>query len=175
MIPVLNSYGLIITMLLFMLAQSSRAGDSNKYIHYACDQLQGRITISYKNSDYEMNIADRNSHISHYWNLWELVSTDESNEVIIGLHTIEKTCVLKEQTYSILFRPVPGNSNIFGRCGSFITAAVTIVKNGKVIEDRQFEADCQDINTPIITKLVIKAEDKLPQIETTSWYDFYKE
>jgi hypothetical protein len=131
------------------------------------------MTFSYENSDYDMDIADINSHINDSWNFWELVKTDDSNKGIIGLRSIEKTCILSEQTYSILFRPIPGHSNLFGRCGSFITAAVAIKKIGKVIEDPQFETDCQDTHSPLIIRLVIEAEGKSPHIETTSWHDFY--
>ncbi len=173
MIPMSSSYGWIIAAYLFMPAQSIWADDSNKFIHYACETLKGRITIRYQNSDYDKGIANINSHMSHSWNLWELVKIDVRNQVVTDLHSIKKTCMLNEQTYSIFFLPVPGNSNLLGRCGAFITAAVTITKNGTVIEDHQFEMDCQDIHTPIITGLVIEAEGKAPHIETTSWHDFY--
>lgn len=146
-----------------------------KMVGYECDTKSNIITISFQgayNEDGEEMIKQKSSR---QWTPDELVGSMKDADHIGSLKTIKRKCKLKDGTYTIKIGPAPGNTNVQGRCGAWITAWAEVRHGSKVVLPRRyFEAWCDDSQTPVITSIIIKAGKKKPIIKTVSQDEFYK-
>ncbi|MBN1381409.1 MAG: hypothetical protein JXA41_07030 [Deltaproteobacteria bacterium] len=167
----------ISAMILSMILSTTAVYADNFYklVGYECDKEANTITLSYTgahNEDGEKMVANKSSR---QWELWSLVATIKDEDHIGSLKTIQHQCELKDGTYTITIGPSPGNFNIQGRCGAFMSAWAEVRRGSNVVLPRHdFEADCHDTETPVTTAIIIKAGSRKPIIKTVPWDDFYK-
>ena len=89
--------------------------------------------------------------------------------------TVHGRCKLADGVYKITIGPSPGNFNIQGSCGAFVSAWAEVRRGSRVLLPRyMFEADCHDMETPITTEIIIKAGNRKPIFRTVPWGDFYR-
>jgi len=159
----------IVTLLLFSVCVTSHA---DPLVGYICDTNHDQLMLTYDN----INAEDGSQTLKRagtQWDPWTLVEANGDN--ISFLHTVQGECRLSDGIYTIQITPSPGNFNIQGRCGGWMTASATIKKEQEVIVDVfRFESDCHDTETPVTTRIIVKAKNILPKFETISWNDFYK-
>lgn len=165
---------LIIIAILFS-ATAAYADWFYKLVGYSCDTKANTITITYQGAYNEAGEAMIKTKGPQQWDPGELIESMKDVDHIGSLKTIKRKCKLRDGVYTITIGPVPGNTNIQGECGSWTTAWAEVRRGSKVIlPHRNFEAWCDDSQTPVITKIIIKAGNDKPIIKTIPWNDFYK-
>jgi hypothetical protein len=77
------------------------------------------------------------------WDPWKLVTMKDDGNHIASLKTVHRQCHLSDGAYDIAITPSPGNFNIQGRCGAWMTASAVVKKGNRSIHAVQrFENDC---------------------------------
>jgi hypothetical protein len=71
----------------------------------------------------------------------------------------------------VRIRPVPGNWNLNGRCGGRTYGGASILKNGGLIFNANFE-ECE--SNEIISKIIISSDQKDPVVTRLKYEEFYK-
>ena len=146
-----------------------------KLVGYECNYKTGTITISYKGAYNEAGEFMLSNKSSQQWDPEELIATMKDVDHIGSLKTIKRQCKLKDGLYTISIGPAPGNTNIQGQCGAWITAWAEVRRGSKVVLPRYyFEAWCDDTQTPVTTSITIKAGNSKPIIKKIPWDEFYK-
>lgn len=146
-----------------------------KLVGYECDSKSNSIIIIYQGAYNEDGVVMIKNKSSQQWDPDELIESMKDQDHIGSLKTIKRKCKLKDGIYTISIGPVPGNSNIQGQCGAWITAWAEVKRGSKVVLPRYtFEAWCDDTQTPVTTAITIKAGNNRPIIKTIPWDEFYK-
>lgn len=141
---------------------------------YICDATNDQLLLTYDGAYNEYGEAMVAGKRDTQWDPWSLVARDDDGNVV-SLETVHGSCRLSDGVYEVAITPSPGNLNIQGRCGAWMTARATIAKEGKTIfEVPRFENDCHDTETPIITRVILRAKEPIPEVETVQWQEFYQ-
>ncbi len=166
----------ILTVVLLALSVTTAYADSfYKLVGYECDTKKNAVILSYVGAYNEAGEEMMDKKGSQQWDPWSLIETMKDDDHIGSLKTIQAQCKLKDGIYKITIGASPGNFNIQGRCGAFMSAWAEVRKDSKVLLSRHvFEADCHDTDTPVTTEIVIKAGSKKPIIKKVAWSEFYK-
>jgi hypothetical protein len=165
---------LIISIIMFSISVAN-ADSFYKLVGYECRKKANSITISYLGAYNEAGEEMMKNKGPQQWDPGELIESMKDEDHIGSLKTIKRKCKLKDGTYTITIGPVPGNSNIQGQCGAWMTAWAEVKHGSKVILPRyNFEAWCDDTETPVTTAITIKAGKNKPIIKTIPWNEFYK-
>lgn len=145
-------------------------------VGYTCDTRNDRILLTYDGAYNEDGQAMVAKKTKNQWEPWSLVTGTDDGDHIKSLKTVRGSCRLSDGIYQVEITPSPGNFNIQGRCGAWMTASAKVKKQHKIIYSvPRFENDCHDMDTPVITKIIIEAGKPAPaQVTTVKWDDFYK-
>jgi len=165
---------LICTAIMFS-AAAAYADWFYKFVGCESDLASDTITITYQGAFNEAGKEMLRNKKPHQWYLGDLIESMEDKDHIGTLKTIKRRCKLSDGTYSIAIGPVPGNVNVQGKCGAWITAWVEIRRGSTTILPlRGFETACDDTETPVVTSIVSRAGEKKPIIKTVPHDEFYK-
>ncbi len=164
-------------LLALILPNLAHADPFFKLVRYACDRDREAIVISYHGTfaqDSDIPNPLKAVDESDAWDPWDLVQTDRTHWVITGVSQVERRCALSDGEYRVTIVPRPGNRNINGNCGAWITAAVKVERAGQELSNVQFERSCNLPDHPIITRVVVRTGDKPPSIVEQSSEEFYR-
>lgn len=165
----------LLACLLLTFSLSAYADASYILVGYICDKKEDRLTLTYDGaSDNEAGEKMMANKSKTQWNSWQLTIAKDENH-IGSLITVKRKCHLSDGTYDIAIFPKPGNFNVQGRCGAWMSAGATIKKKGEIIYTISgFERDCMDMETPVITRVIVKPGNKNPDISKIEAKEFYK-
>jgi len=162
---------------LFIAPFAAHADSFHMLVGYQCSPVKNQIQVYYKgayNDAGEEMVAHKTKD---EWNPWDLVTIQDDGKrtQIVGIETVNKMCKLRDGVYNVTIRPVPGNYNIQGNCGAFMSAGVRIKRAERTIIDTNFEGSCQvnDLG-PVITKVIVSAGSDSAAITKASQKEFYK-
>ena len=147
-----------------------------KLVGCECDVKADKVIITYIGAADEAGKKLMKDKSPHQWDPWSLVVTAKDRNHIASLKTVHSTCQLTDGIYEITFGPLPGNVNLQGMCGGFMSAWTEVRRGSEMVLPRHaFESgDCFNTGVPITVKITIEAGGKKPVIETIPWDDFYK-
>lgn len=155
---------------------SARADFFYKLVGYECDEKADAVILTYSGGLNEAGKDMMKNKGPRQWDPWKLIVKDKKNRNYIGSHkTVHGQCRLSDGVYEITIGPLPGNANLQGMCGGFMSAWAEVKRNSKMALPRHaFEfGDCH-FAQPVTTKIVIEAGGKEPVIKKVPWDDFYK-
>jgi hypothetical protein len=156
---------IIPALVLCLLATSARADAFFKLVGYQCDPASDRLVLTYDAAANGAGQAMLQAKSSTQWDPWTLTQARDEDH-IGSTTTVRASCKLSAGTYSIELGPIPGNTNIQGRCGAWISAWAQVRLRDKVIFPRtDFESGvgCFFANGQITTRVEIvpgRAEHK---------------
>ena len=163
-----------IVLALLLLVSMARADGFGKRVGYDCDTQNDAVIIYYAGASSEVGKKMMKKSLKQ-WDPWSLVVKDEKNRDFIGSHkTVHEQCTLSDGVYSITIGPLPGNANLQGKCGGFMSAWVEVKRgDNEILPRHEFEfGDCH-VTKPVTTKITIKAGGGAPVIDQVSWDEFY--
>jgi len=162
---------------LLVLPTAAVADEFDKVIRYTCDPKADMVTIDYSGSfavDKNRAKPDQKRSIKDAWDPWSLVILDESRDFVKGIQKIERRCSLSDGRYDVTIAPMPGNSNLNGNCGAWVSATVRVARSGKDVLNAQFEKSCNDFDSPVITRIRVRAGAAPPEKTEISPKEFYR-
>ena len=147
-----------------------------KLVGYECDEKANAIILTYAGALNEAGEKMMKNKGLQQWDPWTLIVKDKKNRHYIGSHkTVHGQCKLADGVYEITIGPLPGNANLQGMCGGFMSAWAEVRRGSEIALPRHaFEfGDCH-VAQPVTTKITIEAGGKEPVIKKVPWDDFYK-
>lgn len=165
-----------IVIAFFILASSTCAYADAFYVlvGYICDKKNDQLLLTYDGAYNEAGEEMVASKRPTQWDPWRLVIAKDDDH-IGSLIPIRRICRLSDGIYQVTILPSPGNFNVQGRCGAWMTASAEVKKARKLVHRvHRFESDCHDMDTPITTRVTIKPIVEKPEVTTVSWEEFYK-
>lgn len=167
------------TLLLVALASpaTAHADPFFKLVRYACDGAMDAIVIEYLGTfaaDSAMPNPLMVSGEGNAWDPWDLVTTDREHGMVTELRSVERRCRLGDGEYQVTITPKPGNRNLNGNCGAWVTAAVRIVRDGQELASLQFEKSCNHPDHPIVARVLLQAGSDAAEIVHVSGDEFYR-
>jgi hypothetical protein len=145
----------------------------HKLVGYDCDEIRDAIILTYRGAYNEAGEAMMANKGPHEWDPWSLVAKMKDDDHIDSLKTAEGECRLSDGVYKITIGPTPGNFNIQGICGGWMTAWAEVRRGSELILPHyDFEDDCLSMKASVTTEVVIKAGNKRPIIKTVSGNEF---
>lgn len=140
-------------------------------IGYRCDKANDTLEVFYgPGGNFRIQPGIPNGK----WNPWTLIASMEDEDTIGSLRTIHRRCHLSHGTYLLEMSPEPGNFNVQGRCGAYITAGVRILRNAReVVAYRSMEGDCHDMDGVVTTNIRI-GPDRLPRYTEHAKQTYYR-
>ncbi len=167
----------LIAMATILLSTTSAHADFfYKLVGYECDKKASAIILTYVGAWNEPGKKMMKNKGPQQWDPWSLIVMDEKNRNSIASHkTIHVQCQLSDGLYEITIGPLPGNANLQGMCGGFMSAWAEVRRGSAIVLPRHtFEfGDCH-VPEPVTTKIIVIAGGKEPVIERVPWDDFYK-
>lgn len=148
----------------------------HKLVGYECDTKANSVILTYAGAYNEAARKMIKNKGSRKWDPWALIVTDKKNKNHIGsLKTVHGQCRLRDGIYTITFGALPGNANLQGKCGGFVSAWAEVRRDSAIVLPRHaFEyGDCH-VTQPVTTKIVIEVGGKEPVITTVPWDRFYE-
>ena len=164
----------LITSLLLTTSISAYADSFYVLVGYVCDVKGDQLVLTYDGAYNEEGETMMAKKRDTQWDPWSLVTAKDKDH-IGSLKTVRGSCRLSDGLYKVAITPSPGNFNVQGRCGAWMTASATITKGNKVISQvPRFESDCHDMDSPITTRVIVRAKKSAPEVKTLKWEEFYK-
>lgn len=164
---------LLLLLMILLMSFSASADAFYVLVGYDCDKKTNQLHITYDGAYNEAGKAMDEGRRKTQWNPWELTVAKDDDH-IGSLKTVRAKCRLSNGTYKIELTPSPGNFNVQGQCGAWMTAGATITKNKKVIYSiDRFDRDCI-ATEPIVTRIFISPKLAQPKVTSVNWDDFYK-
>lgn len=161
-------------LLLFLTSLPTSADWFYVLAGYVCDDKADELRITYDGAYNEAGEALIASRSKTQWDPWQLVVTKDDDH-IGSLKVVRAKCRLSDGTYDIEITPSPGNLNVQGRCGAWMTAGAKVTKRKRVLYSiDRFDNDCHDTQSPIVTRVTIKPKQVKPVVVAVSWDEFYK-
>jgi hypothetical protein len=143
-------------------------------VGYNCDTKSDQLLLTYDGAYDEDGEAMLKNKRKTQWDPWTLVSAKDEDH-IGTLRTVHGKCRLSDGIYDIAVSPSPGNFNVQGRCGAWMTASATVKKGKRTVYSiSRFDQDCLDMDSPITTRVTIRTGHVEPEVSTVKWDDFYK-
>ena len=155
---------------------SAHADFFYKLVGYECDEKANAVILTYVGALNEAGKKMMKDKGPQQWDPWSLIVKDKKNRNYIGSHkTVNSQCKLSDGIYEITIGPLPGNSNLQGKCGGFMSAWAEVRRGSDIILPRHmFEfGDCH-VAEPVTTEIIIEAGGKEPVIQKVPWDEFYK-
>lgn len=146
-----------------------------KLVGYECDQKENVVILNYVGAPNEAGKKMMKNKGPRQWDPWALVDKMKDRNHIGTLKTVHGQCELEDGIYDITIGALPGNSNLQGKCGAFMSAWAEVRRNSEIVLPRhEFEfGDCH-ITQPITVKIIVEAGGKAPVVMRVPWDDFYK-
>ena len=166
----LNLYRTLYALALMPLCPLAQADSFYVATTFECDKTNDRMVARYygEYNDAGKAMLERlGIEAIDPWTLIEVTNDHISKESII-----EKHCELSDGRYDIEIGPAPGNRNIQGRCGAFMSARVVIRKGDHTLYDGAFEQDCHG-DYPVRTQVSWKPGSREAQIIEVPHEKFY--
>lgn len=161
-----------------LLPALASADEFDKLVRYSCDTKADLVRIEYAGAfpyiNKQAGKALQASKGKNAWDPWDLVSLDETGNFVKSIREIKRTCSLSDGRYLVTIAPVPGNANIQGNCGGWVTASAQIRRPGNEIVSIQFEKSCNDFESPVITEVLIRPGAGPPEQVEVSPKQFYQ-
>lgn len=161
-------------LLLLMMTSLSASADSFYVLAgYVCDKKADELRITYDGAYNEAGNAMMANRRETQWNPWDLIVAKNETH-IDSLKTVTANCRLSNGVYTIEITPSPGNYNILGHCGGWMTAGAKVFKGSKEIYSiGRFENDCIG-QKPIVTRVSVGPKRKRPVETSVRSEEFYK-
>jgi len=166
---------LFIIAIIVLSTASAHADFFYKLAGYECDEKADAVILTYVGAHDEAGKKMMKNKGARQWDPWSLVVKDRKNgDSIASCKTVHGQCKLSDGIYDITIGALPGNANLQGRCGGFMSAWAEVKRNTETVLSRhEFEfGDCH-VAQPVTTKITIQAGGK-PDIVKVPWDDFYK-
>jgi len=164
----------IVALLLLLISLSVHADSFFVLVGYVCDRKSDRLILTYDGAYNEEGETMVENRSATQWNPWAL-TTVRDGEYIDSLRTIRRKCRLSDGIYNIVITPVPGNRDVTRHCGAWITASALVTKGNKTVHSvPRFENNCQDTDSPIVSRVTIRSQGEEPEVSTVQWNEFYK-
>lgn len=167
---------ILIIVLLALSVSTAHADFFYKLVGYDCDIKNDAVILSYAGAHNEAGKKMMMKKSPGQWDPWSLVAKNKKKRDFIVSHkTVHGQCRLSDGVYRITIGPLPGNANLQGKCGGFMSAWAEVQRDAEVVLPRHvFEfGDCH-VAEPVTTKITIKAGNREPVIDKVPWDDFYK-
>ena len=166
----------ILTFMAIVLSATAANADwCYKFVGYECDPTSNTITITYRGAFNEAGKEMLKNKRPQQWYLGDLIESMKDEDHIGSLKTIKRQCKLSDGTYTITFGPMPGNVNVQGKCGAWITGWVEVwCGSTAILPHRTFETSCEDTETPVVTSIIIKPGESKPIIKSVPHEEFCK-
>lgn len=167
----------VIAMCMFMVSTTPAHADFfHKLVGYECDTKANSVILTYSGAYNEAGRKMIKGKGRRQWDPWSLIAKDKKNKNHIGsLKTVHGQCRLRDGIYTITIGALPGNANLQGKCGGFMSAWAEVRRNSKTVLPRHaFEyGDCH-VTQPVTTRIVIEGGAGEPVITTVPWDSFYE-
>ena len=162
--------------MIFLSTSTAYADFFYKLVGYECDEKTNAVILTYTGALNEAGKEMMKNKGPRQWDPWKLIVRDKKNRNFIGSQkTVGGQCKLSDGIYDITIGPLPGNANLQGKCGGFMSAWAEVKRGMDVVLPRHaFEfGDCH-VAEPVSTKIIIEAGGKAPVINKVPWDEFYK-
>lgn len=164
---------LLLPLALLFASHSASADAFYVLVGYDCDKEKDQLHITYNGSYNEVGKTEKQGKGKAQWDPWDLITAKDEDH-IGSLKTVRAKCRLSDGAYEIALTPSPGNFNVQGRCGAWMTAGARVTKNKKVIYSiDRFDRDCIAME-PVITRITISPTLVKPKMTLVSWDHFYQ-
>jgi hypothetical protein len=165
---------LVLTIILFS-AAPARADLLYKLVGYQCDEKADTVVLTYTGALNKAGKKLMRQKGSRQWDPWSLIVLTKDGNSVLSQKTVHGHCRLQDGIYNITIGPKPGNANLQGMCGGFITAWAEVRRDTEVIWPRQsFESGDCHAPEPVTTKIVIQSGAKRPVVTKVPFDDFIK-
>ena len=165
---------MLLIMATFVFAQT------DPVIEYKCNAGKGIIVFSFGRIDTaDEREATETNDKTNFWKLRDLRTIGQSEENghykawVENSKIIKRECITAYGTYKIEIGEQSGNpSNLYGRCGGWLTGYAKIKKNQKILVDILFENSCNADG--LITSIEFDtAKDKVTKKTFVKYVDYY--
>ena len=150
-------------------------GDSlYKLVGYECDSKTNRVILSYAGGFNEAGKMMKAKKGPRQWDPWSLIEKTKGDR-IQSLKTVGGQCALADGSYEIRIGALPGNANLQGMCGGFMSAWAEVKRGAETALPRTpFESpDCHNPETGVTVEIVIEA-GREPVFTRISREEFYQ-
>lgn len=162
----------IVLSVLMLITCSAHADSFYKLVGYACDKANDELIITYDAAANSAGEAMHNGKRPNQWDPWDLVTMKEDKDHIGSSHIVStrmitRKCQLSDGIYSIKLGPQPGNFNLEGRCGAWMSAWAEVKRGKKTIygrSDFEIGVDCIYDQGEIVTRIGISPKKGTPKI-----------
>lgn len=165
----------VVVAVILLSGPPARADFVHKVVGYQCDPKADALVITYASALNEAGRKMTGQKGPRQWDPWSLVVKTKDGNAVLARKTVHGECRLSDGVYDITIGPEPGNANLQGMCGGFITAWTEVKRGAETILRRQtFEfGDCHAAE-PVTTKIVIAGGGKPPVVTKVAFEDFVK-
>lgn len=166
---------LIAIAVIVLSASTAHADFFYKLVGYECDEKADAVILTYEGALNEAGKELMKNKGPRQWDPWKLIVRDKEKRNWIGSRkTVGGRCELSDGTYEIDIGPLPGNDNLQGKCGGFMSAWAEVRRGSEIVLPRHmFEfGDCH-VAEPVTTKILIEAGKK-PVVQKVPWDEFYR-
>jgi len=162
--------------MIILLTSTAYADFFYKLVGCECDEKANAVILTYKGGLNEAGKKMMKDKGPQQWDPWSLIVKDKKNKNYIDSYkTVTSQCKLSDGIYEITIGPLPGNANLQGMCGGFMSAWAEVRRGSEIVLPRHmFEfGDCH-VAEPVTTEIIIEAGGKEPVIKKIPWDEFHK-
>ena len=166
--------GVLVIAAILVSTSTAYADFFYKLVGYECDRDANAVILSYVGAHNEAGKKMMKNKGPRQWDPWSFIEKKKGS-YIDSLKTVHGQCELTDGAYEITIGALPGNANLQGICGGFMSAWAEVRRGSETVLPRHaFEfGDCHSPQ-PVTTKIVIEAGGKEPVIQKVPWDDFYR-
>ena len=165
----------LVLAVILLSAAPARADFVHKLVGYECDAKADAVVLTYTGVLNKAGKKKLKQTHPRQWDPWSLIVTTKDGNSVLSEKTVHGQCSLQDGVYEITIGPAPGNANLQGVCGGFITAWAEVKRGAEVVWHRRtFESgDCHAAG-PVTTKIVIRSGGKPPVLTEVASDQFIK-
>jgi hypothetical protein len=165
------SYALVV----LLIPLAAAADEFHTLVSYVCDVKGDQLVIEYKGAYNEAGEALIESKGENAWSPSHLRGLRPDHPTFSMPKTVIRSCGLSDGSYVFKLKPVPEDlRNVQGRCGDWETASFQVQRGQQTVAEVQFDQSCYDSTAPVVTKVIVKARQKAPDIKSVSSNAFYR-
>lgn len=162
----------VVFSVLMLMTCSAHADSFYKLVGYECNKANDELVITYDAAANSAGEAMHNSKSSNQWDPWDLVTMKEDENhlgsyYLVAPRTIVRKCRLSDGLYTVRLGPQPGNFNMEGRCGVWMSAWAEVKRGKKSIyaqSDFEIDVGCMYDQGEIITRISIRPKQGTPKL-----------